>query len=58
MNKQELKMPKTTKYKSVSISVETYEKLLLLATSEHRNLSQQFRLLVDRHLDELTTPKR
>ena len=51
-------MPKTTKFKSVSISVETYEKLLLLATSEHRNLSQQFRLLVDRHLEELTTPKR
>ena len=50
-------MPKTTKYKSVSISVETYKKLLLLATSENRNLSQQFRLLVDRHLDELTTPK-
>ena len=43
---------------TLSILVKIHEQLLLLATSDHRNLSQQFRLLVDRHLDELTTPKR
>ena len=33
-------MPNTTKYKLVGISIETYEKLLLLAVYEHRNLIQ------------------
>ncbi len=49
-------MLNNTKYKSVSIHNETYEKLVLLANAEHRKLSQQLRLLIDAHLEELTTP--
>lgn len=49
-------MPNTTQYKSVSMHNETYEKLVLLANAEHRNLSQQLRLLVDTHLEDLTSP--
>ena len=49
-------MPNTNKYKSVAVFAETYEKLVLLANAEHRNLSQQLRLLIDTHLEELTTP--
>ena len=50
-------MLNNTKYKSVSIHNETYEKLVLLANAEHRKLSQQLRLLIDAHLEELTTPR-
>ena len=49
-------MPNSTKYKSVSMHNETYEKLVLLANAERRNLSQQLRLLVDTHLEDLTSP--
>ena len=49
-------MPNSTKYKSVAVHNDTYEKLVLLANSEHRNLSQQLRLLVDAHLEDLTSP--
>ena len=49
-------MPDLTKYKSVSVHNDTYEKLVLLANAEHRNLCQQLRLLIDAHLEELTTP--
>ena len=49
-------MPNTTQYKSVSMHNETYEKLVLLANAEHRNLRQQLRLLVDTHLEDLTSP--
>ena len=49
-------MPNISQYKSVSVSKDTYEKLLLLAQSEKRNLSQQLSLLIDIELDRLTTP--
>ena len=49
-------MPNISQYKSVFVSKDTYEKLLLLAQSEKRNLSQQLILLIDIELDRLTTP--
>lgn len=49
-------MPNVNKYKSVGVSVETYEKLVLIADAQNRNLCQQFKMLVDRELDALTTP--
>lgn len=49
-------MPDLTKYKSVSVHKDTYEKLVLLANAEHRNLSQQLRLLIDTQLEDLTSP--
>ena len=49
-------MPDLTKYKSVSVHNDTYEKLVLLANAEHRNLSQQLRLLIDTQLEDLTSP--
>ena len=49
-------MPDLTKYKSVSVHNDTYEKLVLLANTEHRNLSQQLRLLIDTQLEDLTSP--
>ena len=49
-------MPKTSQYKSVSVSKDTYEKLLLMADFEKRNLSQQLSLLIDVELDRLTSP--
>ena len=49
-------MPDLTKYKSVSVHNDTYEKLVLLANAEHRNLSQQLKLLIDTQLEDLTSP--
>ena len=49
-------MPDLTKYKSVSVHKDTYEKLVLLANAEHRNLSQQLKLLIDTQLEDLTSP--
>ena len=49
-------MPYLTKYKLVSVSNDTYEKLLIMAEFEKRNLSQQLSLLIDIELDRLTTP--
>ena len=48
-------MPNTSQYKSVSVSKDTYEKLLLMADFEKRNLSQQLSLLID-VIDRLTSP--
>ena len=49
-------MPTISKYKSVSVSKDTYEKLLIMAEFEKRNLSQQLSLLIDIELDRLTAP--
>ena len=49
-------MPDLTKYKSVSVHNDPYEKLVLLANAEHRNLSQQLKLLIDTQLEDLTSP--
>ena len=49
-------MPNSTKYKSVAMHNDTYEKLVLLANAEPRNLSQQLRLLIDNQLEDLTSP--
>ena len=37
-------MPNVNKYKSVGITVETYEKLVLIAQAQNRNLCQQFKM--------------
>ena len=49
-------MPNINQYKSVSVSNDTYEKLLLLSEYEKRNLSQQLGLLIDLELVRLTRP--
>ena len=49
-------MPNTSQYKSVSVTKDTYEKLLIMADFEKRNLSQQLSLLIDIELDRLTKP--
>ena len=49
-------MPNISQYKSVSVSKDTYEKLLIMADFEKRNLSQQLSLLIDLELEQLTRP--
>ena len=49
-------MPDLTKYKSVSVPNDTYEKLFLMSEYEKRNLSQQLSLLIDLELERLTRP--
>jgi hypothetical protein len=49
-------MPNPNKYKSVGVSIETYQKLLLLAEAERRSLGQQMSFLVDLRLEEVTLP--
>ena len=40
-------MPATSKYKSIGVSVDTYNKIIKIADKERRNISQQLSLLVD-----------
>ena len=40
-------VPATTKYKSISVSVDTYRKIVQMATKERRNISQQLSIIVD-----------
>ena len=40
-------MPKPSKYKSIGVGIDTYEKIVHLAHEERRNISQQLALLVD-----------
>lgn len=44
-------MPKPSKYKSIGVSVDTYEKIVQMADKERRNISQQLSLLVDREYE-------
>ena len=49
-------MANPSKYKSIGVSTEAYEKLLLIAANHRRNLSQQLSLLIDLELETLTAP--
>ena len=49
-------MVNPSKYKSIGVSTETYEKLLLIAANHRRNLSQQLSLLIDLELEIITKP--
>ena len=49
-------MANPSKYKSIGVSTETYEKLLLIAANHRRNLSQQLSLLIDLELEIIITP--
>jgi hypothetical protein len=40
-------VPKPSKYKSIGVGIDTYEKIVHLAHEERRNISQQLALLVD-----------
>jgi hypothetical protein len=40
-------VPKPSKYKSIGVNVDTYEKIVQIANKERRNISQQLSLLVD-----------
>ena len=40
-------MPNANKYKSIGVSVDTYNKIVEIASKERRNISQQLSLLVD-----------
>ena len=44
-------MPKPSKYKSIGVSTDTYEKIVYMADKERRNISQQLSLLVDREYE-------
>ena len=49
-------MANPSKYKSIGVLTETYEKLLLIAANHRRNLSQQLSLAIDPELETLTAP--
>jgi hypothetical protein len=40
-------VPKPSKYKSIGVGIDTYEKIVQIATKQRRNISQQLALLVD-----------
>ena len=40
-------VPKPSKYKSIGVNVDTYDKIVQIANKERRNISQQLSLLVD-----------
>tara|TARA_B100000123_G_scaffold214522_1_gene163074 strand:+ start:5630 stop:5872 length:243 start_codon:yes stop_codon:yes gene_type:complete len=40
-------VPSSDKYKSISVSVDTYRKIVQMATKERRNISQQLSIIVD-----------
>ena len=45
-------VPSSDKYKSISVSVDTYRKIVQIATKERRNISQQLSIIVDdAHMD-------
>lgn len=44
-------VPKPSKYKSIGVSTDTYEKIVQMAEKERRNISQQLSLLVDREYE-------
>jgi hypothetical protein len=44
-------VPKPSKYKSIGVSVDTYNKIIKIADKERRNISQQLSLLVDREYE-------
>ena len=46
-------VPKPSKYKSIGVSTDTYEKIVQMAEKERRNISQQLSLLVDREYESL-----
>ena len=49
-------MPNPSKYKSVGVAVDVYEKLVILAESQRRSLGQQLSLLIDVEIERLTSP--
>ena len=49
-------MANPSKYKSIGVSTEAYEKLLLIVANHRRNLSQQLSLLIDLELETITAP--
>ena len=46
-------VPKPSKYKSIGVGIDTYEKIVQIATKQRRNISQQLSLLVDREYESL-----
>jgi hypothetical protein len=40
-------VPKPSKYKSIGVSVETYDKIVEIAQIERRNILQQLALIID-----------
>jgi hypothetical protein len=46
-------VPKPSKYKSIGVSVDTYEKIVKIAESERRNILQQLALIVDNEYDRM-----
>ena len=45
-------VPATTKYKSISVSVDTYKKIVQMSKKKRRNISQQLSLIVDDAYDK------
>jgi len=44
-------VPKPSKYKSIGVNTDTYEKIVYMANKDRRNISQQLSLLVDREYE-------
>ena len=44
-------VPRTAKYKSISVSTDTYNQIVQMATKHHRNISQQLALVVSEEYD-------
>jgi len=44
-------MPKPNKYKSIGVSVDTYNKIVEMASNSRRGISQQLSLFVDDEYD-------
>lgn len=42
-----------TKYKSIGVGIDTYEKIVEMASVERRNISQQLSLIVEKEYDRL-----
>lgn len=41
-------MPKSSKYKSISVNVDTYNQIVTMAAKEKRNISQQLSMIVEK----------
>jgi len=50
-------VPSSDKYKSISVSLDTYRKIVQMATKERRNISQQLAIIIDDAYDVSGEPK-
>ena len=51
-------VPKPSKYKSIGVNTDTYEKIVYMANKDRRNISQQLSLLVDREYESYSKKRK